>query len=83
MITKNELDKLRNLDVLILNSLRHNEHYSHINLDQALDHIEQLKPKKAYLTHIAPDMGLHSKTEKILPKSVSLGYDGLEIIIND
>ena len=34
LITKNELDKLRNLDVLILNSLRHNEHYSHINLDQ-------------------------------------------------
>ena len=27
------------------------------------DHIEQLKPK-AYLTHIAPDMGLHSETEK-------------------
>ena len=83
LITKNELDKLRNLDVLILNSLRHNEHYSHINLDQALDHIEQLKPKKAYLTHIAPDMGLHSETEKMLPQSVSLGFDGLEITLND
>ena len=67
LITKNELDKLRNLDVLILNSLRHNEHYSHINLNQALDHINQLKPKKAYLTHIAPDMGLHSETEKNAP----------------
>ena len=83
LITKNELDKLRNLDVLILNSLRHNEHYSHINLNQALDHINQLKPKKAYLTHIAPDMGLHSETEKMLPQSVGLGFDGLEITLND
>ena len=38
---------------------------------------------RAYLTHIAPDMGLHSDTEKILPESVSLGYDGLEIVLND
>jgi len=68
---------------LILNSLRHNEHYSHINLNQALDHIELLKPMRAYLTHIAPDMGLHSDTEKMLPESVSLGYDGLEIVLND
>ena len=83
MITKKELNKLKNLDVLILNSLRHNEHYSHINLTQAIEYIEELKPKKAYLTHIAPDMGLHSETEKILPKSVFLGYDGLEINIDD
>ena len=82
-ISKKEFDKLKNLDVLVLNALRHNEHYSHINLRQALDHIEALKPKKAYLTHIAPDMGLHSETENILPKSVHLGFDGLEIIIND
>ena len=45
--------------------------------------VNQLKPKKAYLTHIAPDMGLHNETEKMLPQSVSLGYDGLEIILND
>ena len=78
-----ELNKLKNLDVLILNSLRHNEHYSHINLTQAIEHIEELKPKKAFLTHIAPDMGLHSETEKILPKSVFLAFDGLEIMVND
>jgi len=83
IITEKEFNKLKDLDVLILNSLRHNEHYSHINLSQALNHIEELKPKMAYLTHIAPDMGLHSETEKILPNSVFLGYDGLEIIIED
>ena len=82
-ISKNELDKLKNLDVLILNALRQREHYSHINLEQALELINELKPKKAFLTHIAPDMGLHSETEKLLPPTVRLGFDGLEIIIND
>ena len=78
-----ELDKLRGLDTLILNALRHKEHYSHINLTQAIEMVEKLKPKKAYLTHIAPDMGLHSDTEKLLPKSVFLSYDGLELLINN
>ena len=82
-ISKNELDKLKNLDLLILNALRHREHYSHINLEQALELINELKPKKTFLTHIAPDMGLHSETEKLLPSTVRLGFDGLEIIIND
>ena len=78
-----ELDKLRGLDTLILNALRHKEHYSHINLTQAIEIVEKLKPKKAYLTHIAPDMGLHSETEKLLPKSVFLSYDGLELLIKN
>ena len=81
LITKNELDKLRNLDVLILNSLRHNEHYSHINLDQALDHIEQLKPKKAYLTHISHLMGKHEEVNSLLPENVEIAYDTLSITI--
>jgi phosphoribosyl 1,2-cyclic phosphate phosphodiesterase len=82
-IIDSELKKLEGLDVLILNALRHREHYSHINLNQAIELIRKLKPKKSYLTHIAPDMGLHSDTQKKLPKSVYLSYDGLEINIKD
>ena len=82
-ISDSELKKLEGLDVLILNALRHREHYSHINLNQAIEFIRKLKPKKSYLTHIAPDMGLHVETQKKLPKSVYLSYDGLEINIKD
>ena len=80
-IDDKEKNKLLNLDCLILNALRHDEHYSHINLRQALQIIQDIKPKKAYLTHIAPQMGFHSDTEKLLPESVFLAYDGLEIEI--
>ncbi len=41
-----ELDKLRGLDTLILNALRHKEHYSHISLTQALEIVEKTKTKK-------------------------------------
>ena len=78
-----ELDKLRGLDTLVLNALRHKEHYSHINLTQAIEMVEKLKPKRTYLTHIAPDMGLHSDTERLLPECVFLSYDGLELLINN
>ncbi len=82
-IDDSELKKLEGLDVLILNALRHKEHYSHINLDQALNIIKKLKPKKSYLTHIAPDMGLHNETQNKLPETVFLSYDGLKINLID
>lgn len=78
-ISKKELSKLYNLDVLVLNALRHKEHYSHINLIQALEIIDELKPKRSYLTHIAPDMGMHNETQKELPENVFLAYDLLEV----
>ncbi len=80
-IDEKEKTKLLNLNCLVLNALRHKEHYSHINLEQALKIINDVKPKKTYLTHIAPQMGYHRNTEKLLPESVSIAYDGLEINI--
>ena len=50
-------------------------------LKYSLEIINDVKPKKTYLTHIAPQMGFHRDTEKLLPKSVSLAYDGLEFEI--
>ena len=50
-ISDSELKKLEGLDVLILNALRHKEHYSHINLNQAIEFIRKIKPNKSYLTH--------------------------------
>ena len=78
-ISEKEISKLYNLDLLVLNALRHKEHYSHINLSEALDIIDKLKPKRSYLTHIATDMGLHSETQKELPNNVFLAYDMLEV----
>jgi len=78
-ILDEEKEKIRDLDVLIINALRKEEHISHLNLEQAIEMIYELSPKKAYLTHISHHMGLHEEIESTLPENIKLAYDGLQI----
>ena len=74
-----ELEKLKGLDVLVLNALRIQTHMSHFSLSEALEIIDFLKPKKAYLTHISHLLGKHDVVANALPTHVELAYDGLSI----
>lgn len=75
-----EKEKLKNLDVLVLNCLRKADvHPAHFILPDVLKIVEELKPKKTYLTHISQQLGFHAEVEKELPENISLAYDGLEI----
>lgn len=80
-IDKTEKEKLKNLDVLVINALRIKEHPTHFNLENALKLIEELQPKRAYLTHISHKLGFHKEIEKKLPDTVFLAYDGLNVKI--
>ena len=73
------IDRLQNIDVLVINALRIKEHPTHNHLEAALAYIEQIKPQKAYITHIGYELGFHEKVQKSLPKNVYLAYDNLEI----
>ncbi len=81
-IDKHERDKLKNLDVLVVNALREEPHYSHFNLEEALDFVKEINPKQAYFTHISHLLGFHNEVEKKLPENVHLAYDGLTLEIN-
>ncbi len=74
-----EKEKIKGSEIIVVNALRREKHVSHFNLAEALQLIEELKPKKAYLTHISHQLGLHEEVEKELPENVFLAYDGLEI----
>lgn len=74
-----EIEKLKNLDILVINALRHKKHVSHFNLDEALQIIEITKPRKAYLTHISHMLGLYDELIKTLPQNVFPSYDMLSI----
>lgn len=78
-IPPEEMDKVRGSDVLVLNALRQEDHISHFTLAEALEVIEELQPKKAYLTHISHQMGCHEAVSLSLPTHVQLAYDGLTI----
>lgn len=76
-----EIKKLDNLEVLVVNALREEPHMSHFNLEEALAFIEIVKPKRAYLTHISHHLGFHEEVQQKLPKNVFLAYDNLQINI--
>jgi len=78
-IKTNQLKKLNNLDVLIINALRIEPHHSHLNLEEAIELVAKIKPNKTYLTHISHHMGFHNEVEKKLPKGIKLAYDNLKI----
>ena len=70
---------LENVEGLVINALRFKPHYSHFCVAQALEIIEKIKPKQAYLTHCSHDIGLYVETSRELPENVHLAYDGLTI----
>ena len=78
-----EVEKLRGVEVLVVNALRFTEHYSHFNVAEALALIARVAPREAYLTHMSHDIGLHAVTEPTLPRGVHMAYDTLQIEIND
>ncbi|MGY3794521.1 MBL fold metallo-hydrolase [Aquimarina sp. 433] len=80
-IEKKETEKLKGVKVLVVNALRIEPHHSHFNLDEALAFIEEVKPERAYLTHISHMLGFHEEVQKQLPKNVFLAYDNLKITI--
>ena len=77
-----ELEKLKELDILVINALRYEPHPSHLNIEEALEIIDIIKPKKTYFTHISHNMGFHEEVCNNLPEHVTLAYDGLVLEVN-
>ena len=78
-IPEEEIDKIYGTEVLIINTLRKEKHISHFNLEEALNIIDKVKPRQAYLTHISHNFGIHAAIQKELPENVFPAYDGLKI----
>lgn len=78
-IEQEEIDKLKGIDILVINALRPQDHMSHFTLAQAIEVSRKVAPRQTYLTHISHMMGLHEQRSKELPENVFLAYDGLKI----
>lgn len=80
-IEEKEIKKLQNLKVLVVNALRIEPHYSHFNLDEAIEFAEKIGAKNTYFTHISHLLGFHDEVEAKLPRNVHLAFDNLKITI--
>ena len=78
-LEENEIKKIHGTKVLVINCLQIKEHISHLNLEEALELVDNLDVEKVYFTHISHFLGRHKDINKILPKNVELAYDNLEI----
>ena len=80
-ISEEEKEKLHGTKYLVINALRKRKHVSHYSLSESLELIKELSPKRAYITHISHQMGLHHDVNEELPRGISLTYDGLHFEI--
>jgi phosphoribosyl 1,2-cyclic phosphate phosphodiesterase len=78
-IPEASMERLKGLDVLVLNALRYEPHHTHLNIEEALEVVDILKPKRTYFTHISHHLGFHDEVEPKLPENVFLAYDNLSI----
>jgi phosphoribosyl 1,2-cyclic phosphate phosphodiesterase len=70
---------LADLDVLVLDAVRHKPHPSHFSLEQAIEMAGVIGARQTYFTHIAHGLK-HDQTSATLPEGVALAYDGLRFV---
>lgn len=71
-------ERLQGLDILFLDALRHKPHPTHSTVENSLRLVEELKPRRAFFTHISHDLA-HEETNARLPEHVRLAHDGLKL----
>jgi phosphoribosyl 1,2-cyclic phosphate phosphodiesterase len=76
-IEDEELEKIKGSEIIVINALRKTDHISHFKLSEAIELLEKLEPKKAYLTHISHYLGKHEEVQKELPDFIQIAHDGL------
>jgi phosphoribosyl 1,2-cyclic phosphate phosphodiesterase len=77
-IPEASMEKLRGLDILFLDALRHRPHPTHSSVENSLKIVERLEPKRTFFTHISHDLP-HATTNAALPANVRLAHDGLKL----
>jgi phosphoribosyl 1,2-cyclic phosphate phosphodiesterase len=81
-IAPSEIDKMRGSGIVVINALRNSRHISHFSLSEALEVLQEIKPRVAYFTHISHFLGKYREVEAKLPPWAHLAYDGLEVMID-
>jgi phosphoribosyl 1,2-cyclic phosphate phosphodiesterase len=78
-IDKTEFDKLKGLDLLILNCLRRGrEHSTHLILPESIELARKIKPAFCYFVHMSHDIH-YQYDASMLDSWMQFSYDGLKV----
>ena len=77
-IPESSLKLLSGLDVLMLDCLRYQPHYTHINVEQSLSYASQICARDTYFMHMTHEIE-YEKLSAELPAHIHVAYDGLKL----
>jgi phosphoribosyl 1,2-cyclic phosphate phosphodiesterase len=78
VVPPESLELLRDLDVLVLNALREKSAPTHLSFAEAVEVIETIRPRRAYLVHLSHATS-HDDAQALLPSGVEVAWDGLVV----
>jgi phosphoribosyl 1,2-cyclic phosphate phosphodiesterase len=82
-IPEESKERLFGVKYMVINALRKEKHISHFSLREAVNHIREISPKKAFITHISHQMGRYDEVSQELPQEIMLAWDGLNFSFED
>ena len=77
-IPEESFEALKGVEHFIVDALRIEPHPTHFHVQAALDAIDRVQPRKAYLTHVSHELE-YEHMRATLPRGVELAYDGLNL----
>jgi phosphoribosyl 1,2-cyclic phosphate phosphodiesterase len=80
-ISENSMKLLEGVDVLLLDCLRMESHFTHLSFPESIEIAKKIDAKETYLIHMTHSLEYES-LKKMLPEGVYVGYDGLKLEIN-
>jgi len=72
------VDKLKGVDVMILDALRHRPHKTHLTVKDSVEVLKRIGAGQSYIIHMCHDLD-HEETQSSLPGSIHVSYDGLTL----
>lgn len=78
-IPEREYEKLQDLDILVLSTVRIGKHISHFSLQEAIDVAQRIGARRTFLTHLSHQLPIYEELKTMLPDGIEPAWDGLNI----
>ncbi len=80
-IDKDEMEKLKEVKLFVINALRYQKHISHYSVAEAIELAREVHAEQTYFTHMSHQIGLYAEENPKLPAGMQFAYDGLKVEI--